>query len=122
LKWGAAITLAPILLHRVHDGIGLMRLAIVSNHLRVPLDVTEVKLVKVLGRAEIAAHPRAYQRLPFRIRIKESLQSDQRKIDHTCAPAEQWTEEQHMPATMFRFNGLRFACARYQPWRAEGLP
>ena len=45
-------------MHCVHDGVGLVRLAIVSNRLRVPLHVLEVELVKVLCRAEIAAHPR----------------------------------------------------------------
>jgi hypothetical protein len=44
-----------------------------TNHLRVPFHVTEVELAKVLRRAEIPAHPWAYLRLPFRIRIKQLL-------------------------------------------------
>ena len=80
-------------------------LAIISNDLRVPFHITEVELVEVLCRAEITAHPRANQYLPFRIRFEKLLTCDQRKINHhLCVGRRDGREEQHTDAR----NGISF--------------
>ena len=51
-------SLSPVLLHYVHDGVGLVRLAIIADDLCIPFRVIEIEYGEVFRRTEIAAHPR----------------------------------------------------------------